>query len=238
MLVNALFCTALLALTAGAMLSAGMAMTRATVHRLAGAYAASGYQQALQSVTDQLAAEMENGGLPSPMPTPSPPPKQCADRGCRFWVTESVQFTTIAAPAAEPSCDGTQPNCATAQTNAYIAEGRATARIWVVVGDSSGGTLASKSGDVTFRTLHRAPYAVVADARDGSFDGTARGSAPGDDGGIGPATPDPCASSSPGTSDDTLIRVAYRNVQTDACSNAGTFSAQAYSQAPSSPAGW
>jgi len=238
MLSNALFCTALLALTASAVLSAGLAMTRATVHRLAGAYAASGYQQAMQSVTDQLSAAMQNGGLPSPLPSPPPPAKQCADPACRLWVTQSVRFTTIAAPTSAPACDGTQPNCATAQSNAYVAEGRATARIAVVVGDAAGDTLASKSGDVTFRTLHRAPYAVVADARDGSFDGTAAGSAPGDDGGISPATPDPCASSAAGASDDTQIRVAYRNAQTGACSNGSTFSAQPYSQATGSPAGW
>lgn len=239
MLANALFCTAIVALLASTILTGGIAMTRAAIHRAASAYVAGGYQHGIQIVESTLAADMQNGGLPSPLPPVGAQPPQCADAPCRYFTTETAQFTTVTLSTPSPSCDIAQSNCANGEeSNAYVAESRVTSRITVVVSDPGGNSLATKSADVTFRTLRRPPYAIVAGFRDGGFDDVASEGAPGDDGGLVLQSPAPCASAQPGTSDDTSIRVAYQNEQTNACTDASTFAAQSYSQSPSAPAGW
>ena len=239
MLANALFCTIVLALAASAILSGGLAMTRAAIQRNAATFVAVGYDRAIQSLQNTLQTDMQNGGLPSPLPTVSPLPPQCADSECRYSTSERIQFTTkqLSAPAA--SCDRTQTNCASAEEgNAYVDESRVTARVTVTVSDASGTALVTKSSDATFRTLHRAPYVTTAGSRDGSFDGAGTDASSGDDGGVTAGSPDPCATASAGVSDDTTIRVQYRDTQNSACSDGSALRSQSYSQSPGSPAGW
>jgi hypothetical protein len=98
--------------------------------------------------------------------------------------------------------------------------------------------VATRSTDVVLRTIATAPYVIIAGARDGSFDDIASSNAAGDDGGVPPATPDPCGSAAPGVADDTSIRVAYRNATTNACSNGSKWRSSSYNVSGSSPTGW
>lgn len=239
MLLNAVFYGALLALMATTVLSAGLAMTRASVHRIAQRYVASAYQAAQANVQLALASDMQSGGLPSPMPSPSPASARCVNASCTFKSTTAVAYTMVASATPSAACDPAQTNCAIAEEqNPYIGEGRLTARISVTITDSNQHPLAARTGDVTFRTLRRAPYAVAAGFRDEGFDDVASGNASGDDGGVTPATPNPCASAGPGTSDDTTIRVAYRNSVTNACSDGSILQSQSYTQQQNGAAGW
>jgi hypothetical protein len=119
-----------------------------------------------------------------------------------------------------------------------VSEDRIAARITVTVTDAQKNPIMTRSADVTFKLLRVAPYAVAASFRDGSFDGLATAAAAGDDGGVAPATPNPCASAAAGSSDDTAIRVAYRNVQSNACTDGSAWRTASYSQSSSAPAGW
>ena len=240
MLANAIFSATLLAFVALSFLSAGFAMTRAGIHRLAETYVASGYQTGTRSLQRVLAADMQGGGLPSPMPAISALPLACADPSCRYFTGESIAYTsTTFSPSPGATCDPSQSNCAqNEQANSYVAEDRIAARVTVTVADAQKNPIVTRSGDVTFRLLRVAPYAVVASFRDGSFDGLATDGATGDDGGVAPATPNPCASGAAGSSDDTAIRVAYRNVQSNACSDGSAWRTASYSQGSSAPAGW
>jgi hypothetical protein len=83
--------------------------------------------------------------------------------------------------------------------------------------------LATRDSDVTLRTMISPPYVAIAGARDATFDDVATGNLLGDDGGKPPATANPCAAGSPGSSDDTVVRVAYKNAQTGACSDGSSW---------------
>ncbi|HEV3153618.1 MAG TPA: hypothetical protein VGZ02_07435 [Candidatus Baltobacteraceae bacterium] len=238
MLLNALFCTALIAAVAMTTLSAGMAIARSGAHRLAESLVAGGYQTAIGSVETRLSADMQNGGLPSPLPAPTALPAQCAGSDCKYSISETVAFTSsLAAPAS--TCDTFNTNCAQAeQGNPYIGESRVTSHVTIVVSDANGNSLVTRAADLTFRTFHRPPYVSFAGFRDENFDDVASDRASGDDGGIAASTPDPCASDAPGTADDTSVRVAYENSQSNACIDGSAFQSQPYSQPSTAPAGW
>jgi hypothetical protein len=95
-----------------------------------------------------------------------------------------------------------------------------------------------RSTDVVLRTIATPPYVIVGGARDGSFDDIASSNAAGDDGGVPPATPDPCGTAAPGIADGTSIRVAYQNAATNACSDGSTWRSSSYNVSTSSTAGW
>ena len=235
---NALFYIALVALIASTFLSAGIGMTRATIHRLAQTYIAAGFARAQASLQQTLAAELQAGPLPSPLPTFTPLPQTCAAGPCAYKIGASIVFTRIGAPSVSSQCDQTLSNCAfNEQANAYVNEGRMTARITVTVSASGdGAVLVSRTQDVVLRTMSTPPYAVLAGTRDGSFGDVLAKHAAGDDGGEAASSVNPCASPAPpGTSDDTVVRVAYRNQTTNACSDGSTWRTQSYA---SDATGW
>jgi hypothetical protein len=237
MLASAIFFLAILAVVAATMLSAGVAMTRADIHRLAQSYLSAGEEQAVQSITKTLSTAMSGGALPSPMPTIAPGAPACADQRCTYLVAESVVFTSTM-PALGSTCDVQQTNCAVNdQANAFVNEDRFTARVTVTVTDTGKNVLAARSDDVLFRTLQTPPYLAVVGHRDGTLDDISAANAAGDDGGLPPATPNPCDSPAAST-DDTTIRVAYQNAQSGACSDGSSWEAGSYSQTGSAPQGW
>jgi hypothetical protein len=242
MLCSALFYVALIGVIATTFLSAGLAMTRATTHRLAQTYVAAGYQRAASSLQQVLATDLQNGPLPSPLPTFTPIPAACVDGSnpCRYQTGATITLTQTSAPANGSQCDTSQTNCASnEQANGYVDESRITARISVTVtAASDGSVLATRSGDVVVRTMNTPPYVVIAGTRDGAFDDVAANNSVGDDGGTIPATPNPCASVAPGTSDDTVVRVAYRNQTTNACTDGSSWRTQSYSSSGGAPNGW
>lgn len=238
MLAGALFYVALIALVATTILSAGMAMTRAAATRMAQSYLAAGYQRANASLMQTIASEMQSGGIPSPAPTFTPLPPMCANTGCTYSTSANIALAQTALPTTGPSCDPAQSNCATnVQGNSYVQESRVTAAITVDVLDSGGTPVATRSSTVILRTMNAPPYVAIVGARDGAFDDVASSHAAGDDGGAPPATPNPCATPSPGIADDTTARVAYRNVATNACTDGSTWGDASYS-AGASNAGW
>jgi hypothetical protein len=233
-LAKALFYVALTGVVTATFLSAGLAMTRASIHRLAQTYVASGYQRAASTLQQTLAEDLRAGGLPSPLPSFTPLPETCVDSSnpCRYENTASIALTQSSVPAASAQCDSNQTNCASnEQANAYVQESRITARITVTIAAAADGTvLAQRTGDVIVRTMKTPPYAVIAGSRDGTFDDVVGRHAVGDDGGALPATPNPCSSPLPaGISDDTAVRVAYRNQTTNACTDGSAWRTESYS---------
>jgi hypothetical protein len=220
-LAGVLFYIALIALVAMTILSAGLAMTRATIVRMAQPSIAAGYQRAATSLQQTIAAEMQSGGVPNPMPVFTPLPAQCANAACTYTSSETITLSSGSANAAAPNT----------QSNQYVTEGRLGAVITVTVKDSKGAVIAKRSGSVIVRTFAAPPYAAIAGAREGTFDDITSTHAAGDDGGVPPATPNPCASASAGVADDTTARVAYRNVTTTACADGGSWGTVRYSSA-------
>lgn len=232
MLAGALFYVALIALAATTILSAGIAMTRATIVRASQPYLAAGYQRALTSLQQQIAAAMQSGGIPNPAPSVTPIPASCANPSCTYKTAATIALAQSAAPTPGPSCDPAQSSCAlNVQTNAYVAESRVTAIITVTLTDAAGSTIAQRSGTAVLRTLDAPPYVAIAGSREAAFDDVTGGHALGDDGGVPPVTPNPCASAPPGVSDDTTVRVAYRNVVTSACSDGSAWADGSYNAA-------
>jgi len=241
MLANALFYVALVTVVATTFLSAGLAMTRATIHRLSQTYVAAGYQRAASVLQQRLADDLQNGVLPNPLPTFTPLPATCVDTAvpCRYETSETIVLTQTTAPSAGAGCDPAQTNCASnEQANAYVNENRIAARISVAVTASDGTLLTTRTGDVVLRTMNTPPYVIVTGARDGSFDNLASASSVGDDGGLPAATPNPCAAAAAGTLDDTVVRVAYSNRVTNACTNGSTWRTSSYNSSSSAASGW
>jgi hypothetical protein len=212
-------------------LSAGIAMTRATIHRVAQTYVAAGFQRAEFTLEQALVNDLQQGAAPSPLPTFTPLPPVCVDSSnpCRYQTSETIAVTQTSQAAMSTVCDTTQTNCASnEQANSYVNESRVTARIGVNVIAADGSTLATRSVDVILRMMKTPPYFAIAGTRDATFDDVAAGNASGDDGGITPATPNPCATAALGTTDDTAVRVAYRNQITNACSDGSSWRTASY----------
>lgn len=229
MLAGVIFYAALLALVATTILSAGLAMTRAGISRMAQPYLAAGYQRALGSLQQSIAADMQSGGVPFPAPAFAPLGPSCANAACTFTTTETLAVAQTASPSAGPSCDPVQTNCAlNVQTNAYVGESRLAAVITVTVNDAHGAIVATRSGTAVLRTFDAPPYVAIAGSGESSFD-DAGARAIGDDGGAAPATPNPCASAIAGVADDTSVRVEYRNEKTAACSDGSAWGKASYS---------
>lgn len=238
MLAGALYYVALIVLVALTIVSAGMAMTRATIERMAQPYIAAGYQRAVTALQQTISSEMQSGGVPYPAPAFTPIPAACANTACTYKTAETIALTTAGAPANGSACDASQTNCApNVERNAYVAESRLTAAITVTVTTTTGAVLATRSGDVILRTFSSPPYVAVAGTREGTFDDIASSHTAGDDGGAPPATPDPCASPASGVADDTTVRVAYRNTSSGACTNGSSWSDSSYSSVTNST-GW
>lgn len=233
MLLNTLFYVLLIGIASSTFLTAGLFMSRATIERLAQNAVAPAYQRAAGALQQTIAADMQNGGLPDPLPAFTPLPAFCVDSACNYKASETIAVVQNSGGAA---CDASSPNCAiNEEANGYVNEQRVAARITVTVAAPGGETLVTRSAGVILRTFAAAPYAAIIGSRDGSFDGIAAAGTAGDDGGTLPATPDPCAGAPP--DNDTVIRVAYRNAVTNACSNGSSFRSNAYS-AGSTDAGW
>lgn len=238
MFASAIFYVALIALVATTILSAGLAMTRMTIARMAQPYVAAGYQRAVASLAQTISADMQSGGVPYPAPSFTPVPASCANAACTYTTSESIALTNAAAATPGPACDASQSNCApNVQANGYVAESRLTAAITVTVNDASGALVARRSGTVVLRTFEAPPYVAIAGSRDGAFDDIMNSHAAGDDGGAPPATPNPCARAAPGIADDTTVRVEYRNASTNACTSGSAWANAAYGSRSTS-SGW
>lgn len=214
-------------------------MTRMTILRLSQSALASGYQRAAAALQQRLTAEIITNGFPSPLPSFTPLPPACAGSAqpCRYRTGATIALTQPAAETFAAACNPYASNCAAnEEANTYVDEHRLSARITVTVTAPDGTLIAARAGGVILRTFSVPPYVAIAGSRDGSFDGFMTARAPGDDGGVLPATPDPCAAAS--ASSDTVVRVAYRNAVTNACSNGSAWRDGSYSVDGGSPAGW
>lgn len=233
MLANALFYVLLIGIASSTFLTAGLFMSRLTIERLAQNAIAPAYQRAAAVLQQTVVTDMQSGGLPEPLPSFTPLPSSCIDSACNYTAHETIAVEPNAPSAA---CDASSPNCAVnEESNGYVNEQRVAARITVTITAPGGETLATRSADVILRTFATPPFAAIAGARDGSFGGLPPAQTAGDAGGTLPATPNPCASAPP--DDDTVIRVAYRNAVTNACTDGSTFRNNAYS-ASSPNSGW
>lgn len=239
MLANALFYVALIALAASTMLSAGAAMTRMTVLRLSQRALASGYQRAAAALQQRFASQLQMGGYPSPLPSFTPLPPECADDAtpCKYTTTATIALTQKAPEVAGTACDLSASSCASnEQANAYVDERRLSARITITVSAADGTPLAVRAGDILLRTFAVPPYVAIAGSRDGSFDGNAEARALGDDAGTPATMPDPCATAAPRS--ETVVRVAYRNVVTNACADGSAWRDGSYTVNDGAAAGW
>lgn len=194
MFAQALLTLALVAFVVSTMLSAGLLHARMSVHRLAQSYLKQGYQRAVDAL------------LADPSATLGPLPALCVDTSvpCHFTTEATIAF---ASPAPFYNRQG----------NLYVNEDRIGAQITVTVRALDGTALASRTSTVMLRVTTSPPYAAIAGARDQTFGNAAPAGLAGDDGGLPPATANPCSSAPQGTSDNTVVRVAYQNAQTGAC---------------------
>ncbi|HEY8315169.1 MAG TPA: hypothetical protein VIG51_13490 [Candidatus Baltobacteraceae bacterium] len=211
MLANALFVIAVIGLAATTMLSAGMAMTRASVHRIAQRYLVTGYQQAAMLARTTLAGDIAGGRIdprsPTQLPAIAPLAPQCATASvpCAMYVAATIALDGSAGRLGAVNLE----------SNGSVNEGRLWALVTVNVTAADGTMLATRAQTLTLRTFATPPYVTVAGARDASFDGIAQASNLGDDGGI-EATGATACSALPAP-DETVVRVQYRNAQTGAC---------------------
>lgn len=213
MLANALVCVALIALAATTMLSAGLVTTRVSIHRLAQTYLSQDYQRAVDALESNVAAYARAGAIPSPLPAFTPLPPVCADANppCAFTSTATIALSRSSASASNQ------------QMNGYVLEDRLAAHISVAVRAADGTLLATRDNDLILRTMLSPPYVAIAGARDATFDDAASGSLLGDDGGKPPATANPCMAGAAGSSNDTVVRVVYKNAQTGACTDGSSW---------------
>ncbi len=216
MLANALICVALMALAANTILSAGLISQRIAVRHAAETYLNHEYQRATQALLAEIIPFESAGAFPDPLPSFTLAPDCVDDRTpCGFMASASVspRFADSESPAP---CDSDSACANNEQQNVYVSERRIVATIAVSVQAAGGSVLAARESDVTLRTLHAPPYVAIAGAA-------------GEDAGRPPATANPCAPGSLGTVADTVVRVAYENVQTGACSDGSAWRSSAYS---------
>jgi len=172
-----------------------------------------GYQRAVHALETNVATYAQAGAIPSPLPVFTPLPAACADANppCAFTSTATISLVRSDAPASNQ------------EANAYVSESRVTAHISISVRAADGTLLATRDNDVTLRTMLSPPYVALSGARDATFDDVVTGNLLGDDGGRPPATANPCAAATAGSSDDTVVRVAYKNAETGACSDGSSW---------------
>ncbi len=225
-LLGSMWYTAIAAIAAFTILSIGAAGARIAQIARAQTFVPATLHRAEASLLQTVAAQMQATGSVSPAPSVSPLPSQCANASCSMSTGATIALTQTSALQNGASCDTSQTNCAQdIQTNGYVAENRITARITATISTAGGSVLVARSENVSVRTTQTPPYATLAGNK-------------GDDGGMAPATPNPCSTAAAGTSADTEVRVQYNNQATSACSDAGTFSNASFSTTSGAPPGW
>jgi hypothetical protein len=231
MLANALVCVALIALAANTILSAGLISERLAVRRAAQTYVNREYQRGAQALIAEIAPFARSGSFPDPLPSFTFAPACVDDRNpCGFTGSAQVWAQFGDSDSSPAPCDADSACANNEQRNAYVAERRIVGTISVAVQAGDGSILATRQADVTLRTLNAPPYVAIAGTRDGTIDGVSDNELPpGEDAGRPPATANPCAPGSPGASDDTVVRAAYENAQTGACSDASAWRSAKYS---------
>jgi len=229
-LANALVCVALVAFAANTILSAGLLSVRTSIHRLAQTYVNQSYQRALDSLQTGVAAYAQSGMHASPTPSFTPLPALCADAptGCAFTGTATIALLHSDFEALPAPCNSASACANNEETNLYVSERRLWARVSVTVHAADGSILAARDDDVTLRVMSAPPYVAIVSARDHWVDAIASGDPASEDAGRPPATSNPCVIGSPGSSDDTVVRVAYENAQTGACTDGSAWRTTAY----------
>ncbi len=230
MLANALVCVALVAFAANTILSAGLLSVRTSIHRLAQNYVNQDYQRAIDSLQTGVAAYARSGMQAGSLPTFTPLPALCAGgpTPCAFTGTATIALLRSDFEALPAPCDSASACANNEETNLYVSERRLSARVSVTVRAADGGILAARDADVTLRVMSTPPYVAIVGVGDHSVDAIASGDPASEDAGRPPATSNPCAIGSPGNSDDTVVRVAYENAQTGACTDGSAWRTTSY----------
>jgi hypothetical protein len=229
-LANALVCVALVAFAANTILSAGLLSVRTSIHRLAQNYVNQDYQRAIDSLQTGVAAYAQSGMHAGPLPTFTPLPALCAGvpTPCAFTSTANIALLRSDFEAAPAPCDSASACASNEKTNLYVSERRMTAQVSVTVHAADGSILAARDDDVTLRVMSTPPYVAIVGVRDHWVDAIASGDPASEDAGRPPATSNPCVIGSPGNSDDTVVRVAYENAQTGACTDGSAWRTTSY----------
>ncbi|MDQ2872394.1 MAG: hypothetical protein M3R35_04615 [Candidatus Eremiobacteraeota bacterium] len=237
MFANALFVIAIISLTVTSVLTAGLAMTRASIARTAQNYLAAGYERSALATRDTIAGALRSGAIDAralaPLPVLVPAPRACANAAspCSFFTDARATFinTVDVAPVSVtgPPCDGTTTNCgANLESNTAVNEGRIAARITVDVTAPDGTLLATRTKTAIFRTFAVPPYVTIAGSRDATFE--AGNASEGDDGGLMPQS----------SADETVVRVRYHNDATGAVSDGSRWQQQGWSNGSAATGTW
>lgn len=228
MLANAMVCVALIALAANAILSTGTISARIAVRRVAQAYAAKEYARAFDELLSRTQTYARAGAFPSPLPYVDSLAADCADSDPPCAISGSATITWLRRDPATPAACGVDSACAAnEQINPYVNEGRTVGRISVFVRSAGGTLLAQRDTELTLRTFAAPPYAAMAGSADGTFNAASPGPH-GEDAGIAPLTPNPCVFATPGQARDTVVRVAYENIQTGECRDGSAWRTSGY----------
>jgi len=174
------------------------ALGTAALHRRAVAAARAQFAAAVQLEQSAIAQAVAASADPHVAPQPSPSPICALSRNgaCELLTQSAIALTTPGPSAAPSACPST--DCVIyLQANDTVAENRVTVSIASIVTAPEGSVLASRSGNVAFRTFNVPPYATLAGSLDATLDDIAANKT-GDDGGAS-------------TGSTTLVNVEYRN---------------------------
>ncbi len=179
------------------------ALAEAVVHGAAALAQATLHHRAVAATralfADQIAAaQTAIAAVAGAKPAAPQPLATCAYADAGGCAMQAVATVSLATPGpAETPTACPQTDCTIyLQTNSAVNESRVTFHFSAVITARGGATLATRAGNVTFRTFTAPPYAALAGSLDETLDALENGGV-GDDGG----------SSAAGAS--TLINVQY-----------------------------
>jgi hypothetical protein len=180
MLLRTLFLVVFLGILAEVAVHGAAALARATLET----HVRQGLRSALSSAVAAVESSIASSGgstasiaLPTPMAT-------CFDTRsavCAIAVTVVATIPSPVASASPATCP--QTDCTVyLQGNSTVAESRFVVRLTATASAANGDVVASRSGDVAFRTFASAPYVSPAGSLDETLNTIADGGV-GDDGG-------------------------------------------------------
>jgi hypothetical protein len=178
MLLRTLIAIAFVAALAEAAVLGAASLAKATLHHRAAA-ATRAVLAALISSAQAAAASAQNGSAAAPQPIAT-----CAYAdadGCKLYGSGTATLATPAPGATPAACP--QTSCTVyLQANSAVDEGRIAFHLSASVAVPGGAALATRAGDVAFRTFSVAPFAALVGSLDATLDALENGGA-GDDGG-------------------------------------------------------
>ena len=180
MLLRAFFLIALLGMLAETLVQGSASLARVSMKEREAAAMRAALSAAISSAQTAAAQAVASGADPSiAAPAPIATCFDATPSGCAIAVTATVATVTAGRPAE--SCPDT--DCTIyLQENSAVTESRVGYRVNASVLAPNGDVIATRNGDLAFRTFATPPYASLVGSLDATMDAIADGGV-GDDGG-------------------------------------------------------